>query len=327
MKNPVISIIVPCYNIEQHLPKCIDSLLAQTFRDFELLLIDDGSADGTLSVCNAYKDKDSRIKVFTHANNGVSFTRNRGITLATGVCIMFIDGDDYVKTTYVEKLFARYSEGVWPICGMINVKNGQEKKNENFSQLLLRFPHLTVNTEEAIALFKHYVVGTPCANIYSSSIIKANKIYFDREVTYQEDLLFNLQYLTHINTIELVDYFGYYYIEHASSSSNRYHKNFDHLPALYNSLITLVQGPDDEPVINEFILQSALRKIANVFHPNSSQNKLEKRNELKRMFESDYFNQALSVIDKISINPVLKFILKTRNSKLLYRYFQLLHKS
>ena len=99
----MVSIIIPCYNIAQHLPTCIQSVLLQTFTDFELLLINDGSTDTTLQICEQFAANDSRIKVFTHQNKGVSYTRNRGIKEAKGEYIMFVDGDDYVERDYIEK--------------------------------------------------------------------------------------------------------------------------------------------------------------------------------------------------------------------------------
>ena len=101
MNNPKISVIVPVYNAEQYLPHCIDSILAQTFTDFELLLIDDGSKDNSSKICDEYEEKDKRVKVFHKKNGGVSSARNLGLDKAHGEWICFCDSDDCLKSNYL----------------------------------------------------------------------------------------------------------------------------------------------------------------------------------------------------------------------------------
>lgn len=101
---PEVSVIVPVYNVEQYLCRCIDSILAQTFCDIEVILIDDGSKDTSGSICDRYAKKDSRVTVIHKENEGVSVARNCGLAIAKGKYIMFCDSDDYVETTWVEKL-------------------------------------------------------------------------------------------------------------------------------------------------------------------------------------------------------------------------------
>ena len=102
---PLISIIIPIYNTEKYLPRCIDSILAQTFRDFELLLINDGSTDNSGTICDEYVKKDSRIRVFHKENGGASSARNMGLDNAQGEWIAFIDSDDWIDTTMYESMF------------------------------------------------------------------------------------------------------------------------------------------------------------------------------------------------------------------------------
>lgn len=104
VKIPLISIIVPVYNAEQYLPRCIDSILAQTFTDFELLLIDDGSTDSSGKICVEYAGKDFRIRVFHKENGGVSSARNVGLDKARGEWVCFADSDDKMSETYVINL-------------------------------------------------------------------------------------------------------------------------------------------------------------------------------------------------------------------------------
>ena len=101
---PEISIIVPVYKVEEYLPQCIDSILAQTFTNFELLLVDDGSPDRCGEICEEYAGKDTRIRVFHQANAGLSYARNTGLMNARGRYVTFIDSDDYVGIHYIETL-------------------------------------------------------------------------------------------------------------------------------------------------------------------------------------------------------------------------------
>ena len=110
MNTPKISVIVPVYNVEQYLPRCIDSILDQTFTDFELLLIDDGSKDKSGEICDNYAKKDSRIRVFHKENGGVSSARNLGLYNAKGKYIAFIDADDWVENEYLRIMYKHGEE-------------------------------------------------------------------------------------------------------------------------------------------------------------------------------------------------------------------------
>ena len=120
---PEISIIVPVYKVEQYLPRCIDSILAQTFTDFELLLIDDGSPDNCGKICDEYAAKDARIRVFHKENGGVSSARNLGLDNACGKYIGFVDSDDVVSPWFLETLRRYADESTVPICDYSRFKD------------------------------------------------------------------------------------------------------------------------------------------------------------------------------------------------------------
>ena len=104
MNSPKISIIVPVYNVEQYLENCINSVLNQSFRNFQLILVDDGSKDSSGEICDRFVLKDSRVKVIHKPNAGVSAARNAGIDIATGQFICFIDSDDWIESEYLQKI-------------------------------------------------------------------------------------------------------------------------------------------------------------------------------------------------------------------------------
>ena len=105
LKNPEISVIVPVYKVEKYLNECIDSILAQTFTDFEVILVDDGSPDNCPAMCDAAAERDERVRVIHKANGGVSTARNAGLAAARGNWVGFVDSDDVIDKTYLEKLY------------------------------------------------------------------------------------------------------------------------------------------------------------------------------------------------------------------------------
>ena len=135
MNNPKISVIVPVYNAEKYLHRCIDSILNQTFPDFELLLIDDGSKDQSGEICDEYAKKDSRVKVFHKENGGVSSARNVGIDNAVGEYICFCDSDDWVEKTWLLSFFERMCDNDMLITSFNIYENEKKVEFKSFVSL------------------------------------------------------------------------------------------------------------------------------------------------------------------------------------------------
>lgn len=134
--TPKISCIVPVYNVEKYLRRCVDSILNQTFTDFELILVDDGSPDNSPAICYEYAVKDSRIKVIHKVNGGVSSARNVGLDVAKGEWICFVDSDDLIEADYMQKMYEAAINnnsdfimcGIHQIAGYETLKNNYKKK-------------------------------------------------------------------------------------------------------------------------------------------------------------------------------------------------------
>lgn len=319
----MVSIIIPCYNIAQHLPTCIQSVLLQTFTDFELLLINDGSTDTTLQICEQFAANDSRIKVFTHQNKGVSYTRNRGIKEAKGEYIMFVDGDDYVERDYIEKHLIDLEENCISISGFLNEKNGVITKNYNFKRILAGADVKTIQKNEILQLLKYDALSTPCCKLYDLKLIQQKSILFDEGVTYQEDLLFNIAYFSYFNKYKLINYFGYHYVAYENSSTSRYHVNFDHTQQIFDQLNMFVNNQDDKAILKEFILQTLLRKISNIFHKNNLDSLLLKNKKIRGILKSEEFAYSKDFIQNIELNGIYKFIIQIERSFLITIYFYL----
>ena len=129
----MVSIIVPIYNVEQYISKCIESILAQTYRDFELILVDDGSPDNCGKICDEYAKQDSRVHVIHQENKGVSAARNAGISLAKGEYIMLVDSDDFITENMLEKMHDCIAESGSDIviCGMNTFLDGEETEDKS----------------------------------------------------------------------------------------------------------------------------------------------------------------------------------------------------
>lgn len=204
--SPQISIIVPVYNAQKYLSQCIDSILAQNFTDFEVLLIDDGSKDQSNLICNQYAQKDKRIKVFHKQNGGVSSARNLGIDKARGKFIVFIDSDDYIDSCYLSILTSVEADIV--ITGYSPFGNG------DCSKCLELTDSLYSNKQIANCLstiLDKLLMRTPWGKLYNLKIIKENSLYFNQHMRIAEDTVFIQTYLLHCKTIAIRNGIPYHY--------------------------------------------------------------------------------------------------------------------
>lgn len=214
MNNPLISVIVPVYNSEKYLHRCIDSILSQTYTNFELLLVDDGSRDRSAAICDEYALKDSRVRVFHKENGGVSSARNLGLDNANGEWVAFVDSDDWVEKNYFFNLqtdsdvefvivqgFVKY--GVQKLS-VFKIDDGAKNNIANLLDQMV-YPNLFV---------------APWGRMFSLSIIKKYKIRFPI-ISYFEDLIFNLSYLSCICVYSIVPDFSYHYENNDNSLSHK----------------------------------------------------------------------------------------------------------
>lgn len=196
-----ISVIVPIYNSGNTLIKCIDSILAQTFADFELLLIDDGSTDNSGFICNEYEVKDSRVKVFHQPNKGVSSARNVGIENAQGEWIAFCDADDYVLPDWLSIFAANRTKSDLIVQGYITDKC-----------TIPTGVNYTGNAQGAfLALVQDSMIGSTCLKLFRHDIIYQNKFRFREDSTFREDEEFVLRYLNVIKNVTCVKTGTYLY--------------------------------------------------------------------------------------------------------------------
>lgn len=191
---PTISVIVPVYNVEKYLRCCVDSILAQTFTDIEVLLVDDGSTDGSGAICDEYAQKDSRVRVFHKANGGVSSARNLGLDEAVGEWIMFVDSDDTVDPLICEVLLSHAVDGIMPVCRL-------RRYREECANTVVETE--IYSTTYSICEFDRFPAPGPVAKLYKRTIIGENQ-RFNEKYSFAEDALFNLEYYCKIHGFTII---------------------------------------------------------------------------------------------------------------------------
>lgn len=219
-----ISIIIPVYNSEKYLRECLDSVLAQIYTDFEVLLIDDGSTDASGAICEEYATRDARFKVFHKENGGVSSARNLGIEKAKGEWITFVDSDDVLTPSYTYSFFPLERNVDFILQGVVLLFD--QKKNK----LLFQFKQ-----EEYLSLIQflnkytlYEFFAGPWAKLFSVRILKSNNnLRFKEFMSWGEDVMFNLEYIKHCKSIKTVVKSEYCYrqIETGLSSKRLYFEN------------------------------------------------------------------------------------------------------
>ena len=218
MENKKISIIVPVYNMEQYLERCVDSILAQTYANIEVILVDDGSKDSSYEICECYAEKDCRVKVVHKENGGLSSARNAGIDVATGEYIGFVDSDDYISPRMYELLAEKLGDSECEIANVMYVRIDEDGKTTPS-----KVPHNTNKEISSLQFTKELMLHTGdvsvCTKLFRAEIF--DDIRFP-DGKLNEDLIFMLQVFTCVKKVAFVSYVGYYYFTRSGSISGGY---------------------------------------------------------------------------------------------------------
>ena len=225
MMDSMVSVIVPVYNTAKYIDVCIHSILHQDYRNFELILVDDGSTDGSAEICDRWAKKDEKIRVIHQPNQGVSAARNCGIKLAKGDFVAFVDSDDWMDTDYLSALlngFSLYPKTELVVTGFIRKYQDDKSIRECPSkEFLVRMCSSDANSfVENIGFFYG-----PFSKLYRLDIIKKNNIIFPEDFSLGEDLLFNFKYLEYVKQAILLPVSKYYYRQLLSGNLRLYRGN------------------------------------------------------------------------------------------------------
>lgn len=313
----MVSVIVPVYNAEKVLHYCVDSILNQTYTDFELILVDDGSTDNSGMICDEYSKKDIRVAVVHIENGGVSKARNKGIELAKGDYICFVDSDDYISANYLEELittkekFPDY-DSVW--CGFQTVSDYKEAdlKINIFSEEEV---YSKLTRKDIMTLHEKWLSQMPWNKLFVLRVIQNNNIKFPEDLTLGEDLIFNLNYLDMANgRIVIKNMPLYYYLRSDKDSlDNKFYPNLlDIYNRINSELLYYIKKWDcSEKQLTLYYnscFYSYEKVLSNTFHHKSTIKDPYRYNKL--VMKSEGFKEALSN-SGCYINPLYR---------LAYRY-------
>ena len=229
MTNPKISVIVPIYKAEKYIRLCIDSILAQTLTDFEVLLVDDGSPDSCGTICDEYANKDSRVRVFHKENGGVSSARNFGLREAKGIWVFFADADDELLPNAFD-VFLDMIDDKYDMLMMGYVKI--DESGDNYYSVNKQVERVLTPEESIMEMFKpsdYIYMGYLFTKLFKMDIIRSHNISFKENIFYNEDRLFSIEYLckckkiTRYTTVPV-----YKYVIHEGSAMSAVSKSFNY---------------------------------------------------------------------------------------------------
>ncbi|MEE1013322.1 MAG: glycosyltransferase family 2 protein [Clostridia bacterium] len=214
---PKVSVIVPVYNVEAYLNRCIDSILNQTFWDFELILVDDGSSDSCGAICDAYKKMDERVRVIHKRNAGVSAARNTGIDAANGQYIMFVDSDDYIDDDMLEDMLL-YDGSDVILSGLryvdCNGKLMHEHKLKKIEQLCLK----DFIRDFYIEAETNFILASPCNKLFRKEVVELHTIRYKENISICEDGLFVVDFLRKCKIVSCVPKSYYNYVQYGTNT-------------------------------------------------------------------------------------------------------------
>ena len=215
--RPKISVIIPVYNAEKYLKQCLDSIVCQVFKDFEVILVNDGSSDGSATICNEYVQNDSRFKLIHKENGGVSTARNVGLDNAKGEWITFVDSDDVLMPDFLISLLNQTKNNADFIVSSIN-RLREDKKTTLFEY---KKNELLTVKEFLLNYDMYQFFAGPWGKLFKNKVIQDAGLYFNKDFSWGEDALFNLQYLNFCNHVQTLTYAGYDYREVNEGLTNK----------------------------------------------------------------------------------------------------------
>lgn len=290
---PKISVIVPVYNTEKYLHRCVDSILAQTYTDFELLLIDDGSTDGSGAICDELAQKDSRVRVFHQENGGVTSARKLGVKKSRGDYIYFVDSDDSIYNNALDVIYACMTDE-YDLVVSNCIQDESITCNEYFRRLLLN------------NLYK-----APWGKLYRVSLLKDYYVFeTSRYFNVGEDFIMQLRMLKNMhNKIRLIASSGYYYRDNRMSISNTFKPTLEYEKAMIKEVGGIVKSLPARYNVEKYYLDFRLIWLAGMMGLRYNINYNE--NWIKEIV-SDSKNKQLNVKSRLVIGaikvPVLRYI-------------------
>ncbi len=333
-KDIKVSIIIPVYNTYSYLEKCVYSLIGQTYSNFEVLLIDDGSTDKSYQLCEEFAKKDSRIQVWKKENGGLSDTRNFGLTKVSGEYVMFLDSDDWFELDMLERFVEKISDFTYDVV----IQGFQvDFEEEGASYYELYETELCVQEGELYSAIlvteKAGLLNSSCNKLYKKKNIDDYNMQFVRNQEPAEDLLFNCQYFSKIHSIACLKYAGYHYVKRGVHSltvkyMTAYEKRIMEFYFARKMLYENIAMPHVETdiLLKNSLASYALTAFSNMYRNTSPLNFKERSVAIKYLYEVPEIVQAiLSCQYSNFFLKILQVMTKTKNIFLTNVIFSVLY--
>jgi|AGTN01.3.fsa_nt_gi Glycosyltransferases involved in cell wall biogenesis len=302
----MISVIIPVYNAEKYLKKCLDSVLNQTFKDLEIIAVDDGSSDGSPAILDDYVKKDARVKVIHKENSGVSETRNIGLSAVTGEFIAFLDSDDYIEREMYENLYKKIQEDNSDIvfCQIKRDCNGKiiTLREPNFKKLVdnpkdIKYFFYAYNADESKDVVTDVIFGSVWRSLFKTDIIRKFKLSFNPELKIGEDRIFTLDYLSYVDKVSFVDKFLYFYYVNPASAMGARYKNYlyENNKKFFEEQKRIIDKSEMNLIDKKLSLNRIKYTLCNAVVTNEVKYNESASSELKKIDKETFFKELLTL--------------------------------
>lgn len=308
----MISVIVPVYNVEKYLNNCVKSVLGQSYKDLEIILVDDGSTDDSGLICDFWKEKDNRINVIHKKNGGLSSARNAGLSIANGNYIMFVDSDDTIDSNMVNVMYDTITENSSDIviCDYQRIKNEKPKVCD-----VNNFEIETMNYDDLWEEIFGHLNNSSCNKMYKKELM--NNISFKNGIIHGEDLLFNLDYLSNCKKGTKINCkFYHYYIRENSITKAPFSKNCFNEIVVKDYALEIIKNRYPLQIKNaqKFCFRARMNVLRSIYKSNYEDKYQEEVVALKSYIKKHYSNVKSNLKFKEKVEYFLFF-----NFKKLYK--------
>lgn len=312
MNSSKVSVIIPVYNTEKYLQRCIDSLLMQTYENIEYIFVDDGSIDGSLNILKTAEKRDAKIIVIEQKNAGPSAARNTGMKVATGKYVMFCDSDDTVEQNWCEMLVVAIEKNpnAWVMCGVNMV--------DELGRTIKQRKHKCTEKkgkEDYFLLSCEGLAGYPVNKIFRKDILEENNIVFDEKIKRGEDVLFNLEYYKFVEEVFVLEecYYNYYRYENCTTLTNKYYNSLSETyQLLYVKCLPYISDKDLYDYKN-YYWYIFINELNNTMDNNESDSLVSKIKINSKIVKSTEFQTLLLEYGEKDLNKICFICLKQKN--------------
>ncbi|MBR3835215.1 MAG: glycosyltransferase family 2 protein [Clostridia bacterium] len=318
MNDIVVSIIIPVYNAEKTLVRCLDSLLAQTLKNIEIIVVDDGSTDSSPQICDEYAVRFG-IVVIHKQNGGVSAARNKGLEAANGKYIMFCDSDDWVEESYVENFYKciEKTDVDLVVSGFV-LNDLKEQKTDVFCSE--SDEDLFLEKKGFVKLRELNFLAFPWNKLFKKEILQKQEILFKEGLSECEDLIFNLQYITFCdNGMIIIPQANYHYEFREGSLRSNYHNDrfFDVIKPIFNTYEETIKktGVNDADFLTDFYTTYFLKIVENIpmlWDNRNTFGVFKKILKAQKIILSEEYSTCYRKMDKSRFNKLALFVFGSR---------------